>query len=599
MTDKDTPLLIYDGDCGFCTYWVDYWQKLTGESVQYRPYQNVAAQFPDISVQEFQSAVQYVAIDGKISRAAEASFLTLSHAPGNKLWLWLYRKIPGFAFVSEKSYLLISKHREFFYKISLFLWGREHEPPRYDFIAWLFLRLLGVIFFSAFVSFGVQALGLIGSQGILPVSELADAASQQLGIISYWLLPMVFWINSSDFAIQATCWGGALLSLLLIFNIYPRASLLCLYILYLSLCSAGQIFMSFQWDMYLLETGIIAIFLLCYRTTGIWLLRWLLFRFMFGGGIVKILSGDPAWRDFSALSYYFMTEPLPTPLAWYADHLPEAILKACTASALFIELVMPFFIFFPRKLRFISGFCILSLQSLILITGNYNFFNLLTLLLCLTLFDDAAIKKIIPHRFIEFLSQRKKIISPNKFIASLTGIFVVISVYVSVVQLYFRLGGTAPTPIMWSVDAVAPLRMVNLYGPFAVITKTRMEIIIEGSDDGLIWREYSFRYKPGDVNRRPPWNIPHQPRLDWQMWFAALGTVNDNQWFLRVLQRILENSPTVLGLLENNPFPHVAPRYMRALFYKYDFTTPEEGKATGAWWKRDFDSMYVPSVHLQ
>lgn len=596
---KSQPILIYDGDCGFCKYWVRYWQKLTGTSVKYIPYQDVASQYPDISVSEFQRAVQYVAPDGRISSAAEASFLTLSHAPGKSFWLTLYRKLPGFAFISEKSYSFISTHRTFFYWLSLFLWGRNYEPSKYNLISWLFLRGLSLIFLSAFISFGVQALGLIGSRGIIPVSELTHAAYNQIGTLSYWLFPMIFWFNQSDIAIQATCWGGAFLSILLFFNILPRISLLLLYILYLSLCCAGQIFMSFQWDTYLLETGLIAIFLIYSQTVGIWLLRWLLFRFIFAGGIVKLLSNDSTWRDFSALSYYFMTEPLPTPLAWYANYLPQDILKFSTASALFIELAIPFLIFFPRRLRFFSGICIISLQTLILITGNYNFFNLLTILLCLTLFDDAAIRKLMPNSIIRFLSKNRHTQKSNLIMSVITGIFVVSTVFISLVQFYSRFGYSISTPIAWVIDSVAPFRIVNLYGPFAVMTTKRMEIIIEGSNDEINWKEYEFKYKPGDVNRPLRWNIPHQPRLDWQMWFAALGSIQDNPWFLRVLERILENSPPVIGLLEKNPFPDKPPTYLRALFYDYDFTSPEERKETGDIWKRQLTGFYVSSVHLQ
>ncbi|MHB1949741.1 MAG: lipase maturation factor family protein [Gammaproteobacteria bacterium] len=593
------PLLIYDGDCGFCTYWVHYWQKLTGDKVSYLPYQDVAQDYPSVSIEEFQRAVQYVAPDGTIARAAEASFLTLSHAPGKSFWLALYRRLPGFAFFSERSYAFIAAHRDFFYRLSLLFYGKNYEPPHYDLISWIFLRALGIVFLIAFVSFGVQALGLIGSQGIIPISELVQAARDQLGWAGYWFFPMLFYFNSSDFAVQITCWGGALLSLLLIFNIWPRINLVVLYVLYLSLCSAGQMFMSFQWDMYLLETGLIAIILLTSQTLGIWLLRWLLFRFMFGGGIVKLLSGDPTWRDFTALSYYFMTEPLPTPLAWYASNLPQQFLKAATASALFIELFVPFLIFFPRRLRFISAFFILFLQTLILITGNYNFFNILTILLCLVLFDDAAVSKILPQRFTRFISSKPHIIAANKILTFMTYVFAVFTIFISLVQFYLRFGYTTPAPLLWVVDSVTPLRFVNTYGPFAIITTRRMEIIIEGSNDEINWSEYSFKYKPGDVTRPLRWNIPHQPRLDWQMWFAALGTVQSNPWFLRVMERLLQNSPPVVALLENNPFPDKPPQFLRALFYEYNFTTSEEREKTGAVWKRQLTGFYLSSVHLR
>jgi predicted DCC family thiol-disulfide oxidoreductase YuxK len=593
------PLLIYDGVCGFCTYWATYWQKLTGGSVTYTPYQDVVANYPEIPVTTFQRAVQYIAPDGKRASAAEASLLTLSHARGNRFWLTLYRRLPGFAFVSEKTYAFIAAHRSFFYFLSVLLWGREHEPPRYALTSWLFLRAFGLIYLAAFISFGIEALGLIGSHGIIPLPELINAASNQLGIERYWLFPMLFWLNASDPAIQALCLSGVGFSVLLIFNVLPRVSLVALYLLYLSLCCAGQLFMSFQWDMLLLETGILAFFLLRSPLLGIWLLRWLLFRFMFVSGMVKIMSGEPAWENLSTLSYYFLTEPLPTPLAWYASHLPQTLLAACTATTLFIELITPFLIFLPRRLRFIAAFSILLLQTMILMTGNYNFFNLLTMLLCLTLFDDAALKKIIPEKIARVIPQKIYITAHYKLTVFITAMFVSLTILLSVVEFNLRFGFSSPSaPLMWIYNSVAPLRIVNTYGPFSVITKERNEIIIEGSDDGIDWREYTFKYKPGDVNRRPLWNIPLQPRLDWQLWFAALDTANNTPWFEHFMQRLLENSPAVIALLENNPFPNKPPQYVRAELYNYQFTSSEEKAKTGAWWKRELIWLYLPSMHL-
>ena len=212
------PLLVYDGDCGFCGYWARYWQKLTGDRVEYRPYQEVAAQYPAIPQAEFQRAVQFIAPDGHHASAAEASFLTLSHARGKGFWLALYRKLPGFAAISERAYAFTAAHRPAFFRISLLMWGRNHEPPRYDLVSFLFLRLLGIVYLSAFVSFAVQAQGLIGSHGILPVAELVEGVTGSLGPERFFLLPMVFWLNDSDVAIQVVCWAGAGLSLLLVLN---------------------------------------------------------------------------------------------------------------------------------------------------------------------------------------------------------------------------------------------------------------------------------------------------------------------------------------------------------------------------------------------
>jgi lipase maturation factor 1 len=593
------PLLIYDGDCGFCKYWVRYWQKLTGDRVAYAPYQEVAAQFPEIRVAAFQRAVQYVAPDGKIASGAEAALLALSHAGGKAFWLTLYRHVPGFAAIAEAIYAFVASHRAALYRPSLWLWGRDYEPPRFELVSWLFIRAIGLIYLTAFVSFGVQALGLIGSHGVLPLSEFVDAVRSELGSASYWRVPMVFWLDQSDFAIQAACWAGAALSLLLILDVIPRLSLFFLYVLYLSLFYAGQEFMGFQWDLLLLETGFLALLLSIATKPGVWLLRWLLFRFMFLSGAVKLLSGDPTWANLSALSYYFQTEPLPTLLAWYVHHLPHAVLTVATAATLFIELILPFLILFPRRLRFVAAFGILLLQVAILLTGNYAFFNLLTMALCLLLFDDAALRRVLPDSAIRFVQGYLRDITPRRILSIVVGAFALLIVFTGLVQLnaVFNRG---ISPFGASVlGEIAPLRIVNTYGLFAVMTTTLPEIIVEGSDDGVNWREYEFKYKPGDVMRRPRWNAPHQPRLDWQMWFAALGTASENPWFSRFMQRLLENSPDVTALLGSNPFPRKPPLYVRALLYDYRYSTAEEKNATGAWWVRQPQGIYYPAVALR
>jgi predicted DCC family thiol-disulfide oxidoreductase YuxK len=591
------PLLVYDADCAFCVFWARYWQKLTADAVHYRPYQDVAAQHPEIPLGDFQRAVQYIPPEGGRASAAEASFLTLSHARGKGFWLALYRKLPGFAAISELIYAFIAAHRTAFYRISLFLWGRDYGPPRYDFVSFLFLRLLGLIYLAAFTSFGVQALGLIGSHGILPLAELVEAIGGRAGIERFFVMPMLFWINAGDFAIQAVCWAGAGFSLLLIFNVLPRLSLFLLYVLYLSLLYAGQTFMSFQWDTFLLEAGFLSLLLSFAPTPGIWLLRWLLFRFMFMSGVVKLLSGDPHWWDLSALSYHFFSQPLPTPLAWYAAHLSSSVVRFATAGMFFVELVLPFLIFCPRRLRFCAAFGILLLQSCILITGNYNWFNLQTMLLCLLLFDDAAFETCLPQRLRHVLPRRVRR-RPSKAASILVGAWGLLLVFVSLVQMDERFGGSPPAVVRAIDQLIEPMRMVNSYGLFAVMTTERNEIIIEGSDDGVEWREYSFQYKPGDVARRPPWNIPHQPRLDWQMWFAALDDPRRVNWFPHFLERLLQNEPTVTALLEKNPFAEKAPQYIRAQFYAYTFSSAEE-RQKGLWWQRRSLGLYFPVVRLK
>jgi predicted DCC family thiol-disulfide oxidoreductase YuxK len=589
-------LLVYDADCRFCVYWARYWQKLTGNAVDYQSYQEVAPQFPQIPRADFQRAVQYITPDGHRASAAKASFLTLSHAGGKGFWLTLYKKLPGFAAIAEWIYAFIAAHRSAFFRVSLLLWGRNFEPPRHDLAAFLFLRLIGLIYLSAFVSFGVQALGLIGNHGILPVAELVKLISSGAGVERFFVMPMLFWINASDLAIRLVCWTGAGFALLLILNVLPRLSLFALYVLYLSLLYGGQTFMSFQWDTFLLEAGFLSLLLSFAKAPGIWLLRWLLFRFMFMSGMVKLLSGDPNWWNLSALTYHFFTQPLPTPLAWYAAHLPPPVLRVATASLFFVELVLPFLIFCPRRLRFCAAFGILLLQSCILITGNYNWFNLQTMLLCLLLFDDAALRKCLPQRLVRLLSRRVRQPS-SKPVTVMVGVWGLVLVFLSLVQMDERFGGSPPTALREMDQLIEPLRMVSSYGLFAVMTTERNEIIIEGSDDGAEWREYEFRYKPGAVARRPPLNIPHQPRLDWQMWFAALDDPRRVKWFPHFLERLLENEPTVTALLQKNPFADKAPQYIRAQFYNYNFSSGEEMRQ-GLWWQRRSVGLYFPVVRL-
>jgi predicted DCC family thiol-disulfide oxidoreductase YuxK len=597
LSADSRPLLVFDADCAFCVYWARYWRKLTGDAVDYQPYQEVASQHPQIPLAEFQRAVQYITHDGRRASAAEASFLTLSHARGKGFWFTLYKKLPGFAAIAEWIYAFIAAHRSAFYRITLLLWGRNYQPPRYDLVCFVFLRMIGLVYLSAFVSFGVQAVGLIGSHGILPIAELAQVISSHAGTERFYAMPMLFWINASDLAIRLVCWAGAGFSLLLIFNVLPRLSLLALYVLYLSLLYAGQTFMSFQWDTFLLEARFLSLLLSFAPTPGIWLLRWLLFRFMFMSGVVKLSSGDPHWWDLSALSYHFFTQPLPTPLAWYAAHLPTALLRFATGGLFLVELVLPFLIFCPRRLRFCAGLGILLLQSCILITGNYNWFNLQTMLLCLLLFDDAAFQKCLPRRVVQVLSRRVPLRS-SKAASIVVGAWGLVLVFVSLVQMDDRFGGSPPMALRAIDQWIEPMRMVSSYGLFAVMTTERNEIIIEGSDDGVEWREYGFPYKPGDVARRPPWNIPHQPRLDWQMWFAALDDPRRVDWFPHFLERLLQNEPTVTALLAGNPFAEKAPRYIRAQFYSYTFSSAEEMRK-GFWWQRRSMGLYFPVVQLK
>ena len=597
-TTIQKPVLVYDGDCGICRYWVDYWQRLTGDSVVYRPYQEAASDYPDIAEEEFRRAIQFIDTDGSVSSGARATFELLRDQSPHHLLQKLYRYLPGFAAISEWSYMFLSRHRGLLAFISHAFWGKRHEPARYTFVSWLFLRLLALIYLGFFLSLGVQVTGLVGSDGILPLAVFLENAREHYGGTAWLQLPTLFWINASDTALLLACSGGVLFSLVLLFNRYSLLSLIILYCLALSLTIAGQHFMYYQWDLLLLETGFLAIFLCTRSSIVIWLYRWLVFRFMFMSGVVKIASRDPTWDNLTALRYHFETQPLPTPLAWYAHHLPDSVLMTMTAATLIIELLVPFLLFLPRRLRFIAGILFIILQLMILLTGNYNFFNLLAIAMCLFLFDDAALRWLQPaflrRRFGE---SREKQTVPGYKTAIAAGLAVLV-LSISCAQLY-RVFKQAELPFLQELAAsLQPLRIVHIYGPFAVMTTRRSEIIIEGSNDAENWKEYDFRYKPDSVDEIPGWIIPHQPRLDWQMWFAALDTHERSPWFRNLMFRLLQGKPDVLALLATNPFPDRPPVYLRALTYHYRFTEPSVRRQSGDWWTREFSGVYFPIATL-
>ncbi len=586
-------LLIFDGHCGFCRIWIEYWKKLTGERIDYAPYQEVADRFPQIPREAFTQAVQLVRPDGTVVSGAHAVFETLG-------WERLYQSTFVIHSLSETAYRFIAQRRNLFYQVTRFTFGTQIEPARFAAIQWIFLRLLAVIYAIAFASLGVQIAGLIGAQGITPVHDFLGRVAGSFGSMRLLALPTVFWWNSSDLMLRAAAIAGVALAALLFMGCLERFALLLLFILYLSFSLGGQEFLTFQWDSLLLEAGFLAIFF--GRSTGglraiAWLYRWLVFRLYFLSGYVKLASHDTTWRDLTALKYHYHTQPLPNMIAWYADKLPDSIQRASTFGVLAIELVAPFFIFAPRRLRMAAAFTLLSLQVLIFLTGNYTFFNLLTMALTLFLFDDRALAWIplpygrgseepIPSR------DRKR---ARVGIALLTTLLLTLGA----ARLLESITGAAPEPLNTLARVTAPLEIVNSYGLFAVMTTSRPEIVVEGSDDGETWLPYEFRYKPGDLHRAPRWVAPFQPRLDWQMWFAALGNYQSHQWFVAFVLRLLQGSPAVVGLLEKNPFPSHPPRYVRAQLYDYSFTDIATLRRTGTWWRRELIGTYLPPVGLK
>jgi hypothetical protein len=457
---------------------------------------------------------------------------------------------------------------------------------------------LGAIYLAAFASFGVQATGLIGSRGILPAGEFLGAVHESLGAAAYWSVPTLLWLNKSDASLRTVWIVGVGLALLLLLGVNARILRVALFALYLSLDTAGQIFMSYQWDALLLEAGFLAVFLGT-EVVIVKLFRWLLCRLMFLSGAVKLLSGDPAWRHLAALPVHYQTQPLPTPLAWYFYQLPAWFHRISVGFVFFVELVVPLFVLAPRRIRLFAGLAITLLQLLIFLTGNYAFFNPLTITLCLFVLDDATLDHALPKRLLARIRSHAHFARGPVWWRTLCGLVAVFVLFASGFLMVGELSGRHWAPAESVIRAVGPFEIVNSYGLFAVMTTTRPEIIIEGSNDGTIWLPYEFRYKPGDLTRAPIWVQPHQPRLDWQMWFAALGNYQTDPWILNFLTRLLEGQPEVLNLMRHNPFPGAPPRYVRAMVYDYRFTTPAEKRASGDWWKRDVKQMYVPPVSLR
>jgi predicted DCC family thiol-disulfide oxidoreductase YuxK len=592
---EQLPTLVYDGDCAICRYWVAYWQELTGERVVFRPYQAAATDFPAIPPEAFQRAIQMIE-RGQIYSGAAATFRVLRHAPGRAAWWWCYSHLPGFAPMSEWAYAFLARRRGVLDRLTKILWGPALHAERYVLVSWVFLRLLGAIYVAAFVSLGVQILGLIGHAGILPIGDYLAAVHHARGDSAYWLVPSLFWMNYSDPALVAGTVLGAGLGLLVVLDRWTRPALIGLFALYLSCVSAGQDFMSFQWDSLLLEVGFLAIFLTGGSKIVAWLYRWLVFRYLFLAGVVKLLSGDSTWRDLTALEYHFWTQPLPTPLAWYAAQLPHRLLSAGTAATLVIEVCSVFLIFMPRRLRAAAAVCVLLLQLPILLTGNYNFFNLLTMLLCIFLLDDAALSRGVPQ-WLESRAQSRAPLS-GRMATIIAAVLALIVVPVGLNRIWQTMARTNLPGLGAVTQVLSPLSIVNPYGLFAVMTTSRPEIVIEGSADGQVWREYVFQYKPGPLTRSALWNIPHQPRLDWQMWFAALGGIRENPWIVGLMQRLLEASPSVLALLEFNPFAAAPPKYVRAQLYEYRFSDAGTRATTHQWWARRPVGLYFPQVSL-
>lgn len=503
---------------------------------------------------------------------------------------------------------------------------RRANRPTYRIASALFWRLLGVVYLIAFVSLWTQICSLVGDNGILPLADFLAAVEQHFAqheppASPVWHVPTLAWISPHDSFLHLLCAVGTLFSLLLVAGVLPVPMLLGLWLCYLSLLHAGQVFLSFQWDILLLETGFVAMFVapLVVRSrfladrhpplAALWLVWWLLFRLMFESGVVKLtwndlhmgVDGKPAvntWELLTALDYHYWTQPLPLRTSWYADKLPEWFQKLSVVVVLLIEIILPWFILGPRRGRQVACAGIILLMVLIGCTGNYNFFNLLAIVLAITLLDD----KIWPRRLQNRITATDVpvVFSPQPGGNLLLLPFFGLALFQGLLQVKQAVFPAAPVaqPREFQVS-ISQFCLVNDYGLFRRMTQTRPEIEIEASTDGSDWKPFEFRWKPGELAEPPGCNTPHQPRLDWQMWFEALRwervyeatrRIDPGQmspWFQSLLKRLAEGQPQVLALLSENSQSYGPAKYLRVGLYQYRFTTAAEAEASGHWWNRE------------
>ena len=561
---------------------VAYAASVTGSEVEYRPYQEVGGEYADIGEQDFAETIWLFSDDGR-TRGADAAFRTLG-VGGAGLWQALYRRLPGFAALAEAAYRWTARHRSLCLAVCRVLFGGRLVRAEFAVTADVLVRGIALCGLAAFVSLWWQIDGLVGSGGVLPAEGYLEAVRDARGAERYWLLPTLFWLGASDLALQVVCAVGTAATLMALVGRWRCVAALIAYACYLSLLGVGQVFLSYQWDILLIECFVVAAVLARAPAAGVWLARLALFRFMFLSGFVKLASGDATWAEGTALTYHFETQPLPTALAWYAHHAPPVLLEWAVTATLFIELVLPFCVVLPRNPRLVAAAAFVLLELLIFATGNYNFFNVLTVVLCVALLDDRLVPGWL--RGVRTVG-RPAVARVAAGCVMVLGIAVTVESVVR--QPWFASGLT---------QLVRPLRLANPYGLFAVMTTRRDELVVEGSLDGETWTAYGFPFKPGDPSLAPRWATPHQPRLDWQMWFAALTTPERAPWTYDLAFALLEARPAVLGLL-SDPFDGARPTYVRILRHPYRFTTPDEKSRTEDWWVRGPPTPWLPAIRLR
>jgi lipase maturation factor 1 len=505
--------------------------------------------------------------------------------------------------------------------------GETHLWPR-----WIFLRALGLIYFSAFYSLLFQIRGLIGPRGILPAGEYLTSVAKYFGTLRLWYAPTFLWLGSSDRDLLLLCWVGLAASALLTLNVWPRGMLMVCFLAFLSFIAAAQDFAGYQSDSMLLEAGFIALF---FAPPGLWpglrrdrtpsrlslfLLQWLWFQIYFESGVVKLLSGDTEWRHLTAMDAYYQNGPLPTWVGWYAQHLPHRFHTATAGATLLLELVLAWMLFLPRPFRIVCFLIVTPWQAAVILTANYTFLNYLVLALGILLLDDRLVVSVYRKLFARHATPAAAA-EPEPAAASgatpppapaggrtrgvfqalrmsIAGLLLGWILYATAAEMLLMFFPSAPFPVA-PIRALEPFRVADRFGLFAVMTRGRYEIEFQGSNDGHTWLPYNFRYKPQDVSRRPRIYAPYQPRFDWNLWFASLGSWREYPIVPLTEERLLEGSPDVIALFAGNPFSGAPPKQVRAVLWQYWFTDNATRRKQGLWWRRQYLGLYAPALERE
>jgi hypothetical protein len=477
----------------------------------------------------------------------------------------------------------------------IFAGGRDYQLTRF-----VILRLLGFVYAIAFLVAANQLVPLIGEHGLTPAQQFLERVQSHFdsGASAMWHLPTLFWFGISDHALSIFAWLGFALSLGVVAGYANAIIMSILWAMYMSIVHIGQIWYGYGWETQTLETGFLAIFLCPLLDARpfpktppplfvIWLFRWLAFRIMLGAGLIKI-RGDECWRDLTCLYYHYETQPIPNAISRYLHFAPWWFHKFGTGWNHFVELIAPWFSFGPRHARHIAGMLMVTFQIFLIISGNLSFLNYVTIIPCLACFDDSFWRRILPDRFVRQDAEPSRV----QF-----GFAVALSILVAWLSI-------APVTNLFSNRQAMnasfdPFDLVNTYGAFGAVGKERFEIVFEGTDEAFIagdtkWREYEFKAKPGDPNRPPSFIAPYQPRIDWQIWFAAMASPAEYPWTLHFVWKLLHNDPGTLSLIAHNPFPNAPPHYIRARLYRYRFARLNES----GWWRREEIDEWLPALSV-